>query len=119
MFRASGNGPVAPVLAGPVSSQGKKIKVHFYKKQVIKKSASMIFGLVRLIILGYNGRRRHMKKCTIIGCPHIILTRYSVVQVRNTVAMWFLDLLGLKYYSTTDRKRISAVITLSAAPAFD
>ena len=35
-------------------SQDEKIKVHFYKKQVIKKSASVIFGLVRLIILSYN-----------------------------------------------------------------
>ena len=42
-FRASRNGPAALVLAGPVFSQGEKIKVHFYKKQVIKKSASVIF----------------------------------------------------------------------------
>ena len=30
-FRADGNGPAAPVLAGPVFSQGEKIEVHFYK----------------------------------------------------------------------------------------
>ena len=58
----------------------KKIKVHFYKKQVIKKSASVIFGLVRLILLGYNEWRRHMKRYKIVGCPRIMLTRYSVVQ---------------------------------------
>ena len=34
-------------------SQGKN-KVHFYKKQVMNKSASVVFGLVRLIILRYN-----------------------------------------------------------------
>ena len=61
-------------------SQGEKIKVHFYKKQVIKKSASVILGLGRLILLGYNGCRRHMKRCMIIGRPRIMLTRYSAVQ---------------------------------------
>ena len=79
-FRASGNGPAAPVLAGSVFLKVKKIKVHYYKKQVIKKSASVIFGLVRLILLGYNGWRRHTKESKIIGCPHIMLARYSVVQ---------------------------------------
>ena len=33
-----------------------KIKLNFYKKQVLNKSASVIFGLVRLIVLSYNGR---------------------------------------------------------------
>ena len=56
------------------------MKIHFYKKQVIKKSASVIFGLVRLILLGYNGWRRHMKRRKIIGRPRIMLTKYSVVQ---------------------------------------
>ena len=31
-----------------------KIKPPFYKKQVINKSANVIFGLIRLIILNYN-----------------------------------------------------------------
>ena len=53
-FRAGGNGPAAPVLAGPVFLKV-KMKFNFYKKQVINKSASVIFGLVRLIILSYNG----------------------------------------------------------------
>ena len=34
-------------------SQGKN-KIPFLKKQVIKKGASVIFGLVRLIMLSYN-----------------------------------------------------------------
>ena len=64
----------------------------------MKKSASVIFGLVRLVLLGYNGWRRHTKRFRIIGCPCIMLARYSVVQksqVISTVTMWFLDLLGL------------------------
>ena len=52
--RASRNGPAALVLAGPVFLKV-KIKFHFYNKQVINKSASVIFGLVRLIVLSYNG----------------------------------------------------------------
>ena len=50
---AGENGPAALVLAGPVFSIV-KLKSHFYKKQVIYKSTSMIFGLIRLIILSYN-----------------------------------------------------------------
>ena len=46
--RAGGSCPAAPVLARPVFLKA-KIKFHFYKKQVINKSASMIFGLVGLI----------------------------------------------------------------------
>ena len=49
-FRANGNSPAAPVLAGPVFLKI-KITFHFYKKQVIKKSDSVIFGLTSLIIL--------------------------------------------------------------------
>ena len=37
----------------------------------------MIFGLVRLIILSYNG---YVKRCKIIGCPRIIRTRYAVMK---------------------------------------
>ena len=44
--RASINGPADPVLAGPVFLKV-EMKFHFYKKQVINKGASMIFGLVR------------------------------------------------------------------------
>ena len=52
-IRAGGNGPAAPVLAGPVFLKV-KVKFHFYNKQVINITASVIFGLVRLIILSYN-----------------------------------------------------------------
>ena len=45
--RAGRNGPVAPVLAGPVLLKV-KINFCFYKMQVINKSASVIFGFVRL-----------------------------------------------------------------------
>ena len=51
--RAGGNGPAAPVLAEPVLLKV-KINFYFYKMQVIYKSASVIFGFVRLIILSYN-----------------------------------------------------------------
>ena len=40
----------------------------------------MIFGLVRLIILSYNGQKRHIKRKKIIGRPHIMCTTYSVMQ---------------------------------------
>ena len=51
--RAGGNGPAAPVLARPVFLKV-KMKFNFYKKQLMNKSASMIFVLFRLIILSYN-----------------------------------------------------------------
>ena len=97
-FRTGENGPAALVLAGPVFLKVKKIEVRFYKKEVIKKSASVIFGLARLILLSYNGWRRHTKRSKIIGRSRIMLARYSVVQkiqVIITVIMWFLNLLGL------------------------
>ena len=53
-FRAGENGLAALVLAGPIFLKVKN-KSLFLQKQVIKKSASMIFGLVRLVLLGYNG----------------------------------------------------------------
>ena len=40
-----GNGPAAPVLAGPVF-QG-KMKFKFYKKEVSNKSAGVIFGPIK------------------------------------------------------------------------
>ena len=48
-----GAGPAGPVLAGPLLFKV-KIKFHFCKKQVMNRSASVIFRLVRLIILLYN-----------------------------------------------------------------
>ena len=53
VHRAGGNGPAAPVLAGPVFLKV-KMKFNFYKKQLMNKSASVIFVLFRLIILSYN-----------------------------------------------------------------
>ena len=50
---ASGGGLAAPVLARPVFLKV-KINFHFYKKQLINKSASMIFGFDRLNILSSN-----------------------------------------------------------------
>ena len=66
-------------MAGPGFLQV-KMKFNFYKKQVIDKSASEIFGLVRLIILSYNRQKKDIKRYKIIVCPHIMLTRYSAVQ---------------------------------------
>ena len=52
--RAGGTGPAAPVLARPVFSQGKS-KIPFLQKASNKQSASVILGLIRLIvILSYN-----------------------------------------------------------------
>ena len=48
-----GEGPAGPVLAGPLLFKV-KIKFHFCKKQVINRSATVIFRLVKLIILLYN-----------------------------------------------------------------
>ena len=66
------------VLAGPIFSQGKNESL-FYTKQVINNSASLIFGLVRLIILSYNRQKKNIKRFKIIGHPRIMLTGYSVV----------------------------------------
>ena len=51
--RAGGIGLAAPVLTGPVFSQGKS-KIPFLQKASNKQSASVILGLIRLIILSYN-----------------------------------------------------------------
>ena len=48
-----GAGPAGQVLAGPLLSKV-KMKLHFCKKQAMNRSASMIFRLVRPIILLYN-----------------------------------------------------------------
>ena len=61
-FTAGRNGPAAPVLAGPVFLKV-KMKFNFYKKEVSNKSAGVIFGLVRLIILSYNRQKRHIMRC--------------------------------------------------------
>ena len=63
--RASGIGAAAPVLAGPVFLKV-KVKYHFYKKQIIYKSASVIFELVRLIILSYIRWKKHIKRCRLL-----------------------------------------------------
>ena len=52
-YRASGIGLAAPILAGPVFSQGKK-KIPFLQKASNKHSGSVILGLIRLIMLSYN-----------------------------------------------------------------
>ena len=51
--RARGIGPAAPVLARPVFSQSKS-KIPFLQKASNEQSASVILGLIRLIILSYN-----------------------------------------------------------------
>ena len=50
-YKAVADGPVGQVLAGPPFL--KTNKVPFYRKQVINKSARVIFGLVQLVILRY------------------------------------------------------------------
>ena len=51
--RAGGNGPTAPVLAGPVFLKA-KMKFNFCKKQLMNESASVIFMLFGPIILSCN-----------------------------------------------------------------
>ena len=53
LHRAGGIGPASPVLARPVFSQDKS-KIPFLQKASNKQSASVILGLIRLIILSYN-----------------------------------------------------------------
>ena len=53
MHRAGRISPAAPVLAGPVFSQGKS-KIPVLQKASNKQSARVIFGLIRLIISSYN-----------------------------------------------------------------
>ena len=48
-----GASPAGPVLAGPLLFKV-KMKFHFCKKQVMNRSATVIFRLVRLTILLYN-----------------------------------------------------------------
>ena len=50
--KAGRSSPAVLVLAGPVFLKV-KIKSYFYKKQVISRSASVIFGHFRFIILSY------------------------------------------------------------------
>ena len=61
-----------------------KNKIPLLQKHVINKSASVIFELVKLIILSYNEQKKHIRRCEIIGLPYIqfivMFTRYSVVQ---------------------------------------
>ena len=66
--RVGGNVPATLVLARPVFLKV-KIKFHFYIKQVINKSVSVIFGLVRLSILSYNRQEKHINRCKIIDKP--------------------------------------------------
>ena len=80
-YRAGEIGPDTPVLAGPVFLKV-KIKFHFYKRQVINKSANVIFGLVRLIILS---QKKHIKTSRLLATHAcilfiIMLIRFSVVQ---------------------------------------
>ena len=72
--RASRNGPAAPVLGKPLFLNV-KVKFHFYEKQVINKSASVIFGFVSFIILSYSYRqKKHIKKFKVVGYPSVMLT---------------------------------------------
>ena len=64
--RADGSSPAAAVLARPDVLKI-KLKFHFYKTQIMSKSASVNFGLVRLIILSYDRLKKHINRCNIIA----------------------------------------------------
>ena len=86
-YRAGEIGPDTPVLARPVFLKV-KIKCHFYKRQVINKSACVIFGLGRLIILS---QKKYIKMSRLLATHArillfiIMLTRFSVVQKESSV----------------------------------
>ena len=67
MDRAGGNSLAALALAGPVFLKV-KIKVHFYKKEVINKSAGLIFELV-MLILSYN-RQKSISRGVRLSASH-------------------------------------------------
>ena len=70
------------------------MKLHFCKKQAMNRSASMIFRLVRLIILLYNRQKKDIKRGKFIGRPRTkfiaiiyMLIKYSFVQ-KQVVKYW-------------------------------
>ena len=68
--KAGGSSLVVLVLAGPVFLKV-KIKVNFYKKQVINKSASVIFELARLIVLSYS-RQKSLSRGVRLSTAHAL-----------------------------------------------
>ena len=82
-----GAGPAGQVLAGPLLFKV-KIKFHFCKKQVMNRNASVIFRLVRLIILLYNRQKKHIKRGKIIGRPRTqfiaMITKYILCTIASS-----------------------------------
>ena len=78
----------ALVLAGPVSSQGKS-KILFLQKESNKQSASMILGLIRLIILSYQleqkkNKELHEKLADMIRTENMyVITSGKIVRRQN------------------------------------
>ena len=94
-----------------------KVKFHFYKNQVINKSASMIGGLIRLIIyIKLWEIEKAYQQVQDYCCSHIMLRRYFVLQKLSNKqsgrVIFRLDRF-IKPYSIADRKSISAVMVLS------
>ena len=70
MYGAIATGPAGQVLARPLFLKA-KIKFHFTKKQVVSKSARVIFGLARLVLLWYRKAvSRVGKLSTSHACNH-------------------------------------------------
>ena len=96
--RAGGTSPGAPVLAKPVYLK-MKIKVHFYKKQVINKVIVWFLDLLGLLYLEKAYQEvRGTRLSTVYAfsslCSQGILSCVKNLLI-NRVAVWFLDLLGL------------------------
>ena len=68
--KALADGPVGQVLAGPPFLKTKN-KVPFYRKQVINKSAKVIFGPVQLVIFMMRCIEKHIMQWKIIGHPRM------------------------------------------------
>ena len=76
-----GAGPAGQVLAGPLLFKV-KIKCHFCKKQVMNRSASVIFRLVRQVEKGYQERQDYRPPThTIYCCAYKVAISFIQKQV--------------------------------------
>ena len=75
-FRAIVTGPAGPIFVRPLHiSQGEN-QIPFYKKQVTNERATMIFGLVRLIVVHNKSKCRGAK---LLAAAHT----FNLFWVRN------------------------------------
>ena len=85
MMQGWQKGLAAPVRAGPVFLK-LKIKLCFYKEQIINQSASVIFGLVRLIVLDRKSTSKGRRLSAAYAYAYKVLCCVS-----NTQSTWQYD----------------------------